>query len=185
MLHPTPYPEDTPPIPPAQPLAFLKEPNSEVLLALGLKEEEEYTAVTGAFQQALRLLEGPAPIPEGLQPPLEKYAQNLRALSTTYPWHALAEAASFAALSADYTRGACNEVLEKGEAFGGAWPQGAYAPEVRLYMARCLRQQGRFGEYAQLLKALIQQYPLAPAGLKARVAAGLLHSELHNPTVGD
>jgi len=144
--------------------ALLREPSAEELHALGIALPAGHQAVTGTLREAL---EG---LPEGN---LRERALALGRLSEANPWHALAEAAAFAAIAAWHALGSCEETLEAGTSFVQAWPQGAYAPEVWLLMALCQKQSGHFSEFEETLSFLSRRYPRTPAGLKAKVELNL------------
>jgi len=144
--------------------AFLKEPNAQMLLELGLSPPAQHQALTKEFHEAL---EG---LPAGN---LKQLAAKLLRLSQENPWHSLAEAAAFAAITASHSFKNCKEVLEAGVAFVQAWPRGSYAPEVWLYMAFCQKQSGQEAEFEETLVFVGRNYPQTPAGLKAKVELGL------------
>jgi TolA-binding protein len=146
--------------------ALLKEPTHQELQALGLVLPAEYQAVSKAFQETL----------EGLSHGnLKAFASKLGRLSEENPWHSLAEPSSFAAIASWHALKNCEEVLRVGTHFVQAWPHGALAAEVWLYMALCQKQSGRLAEFEETLDFLNHRYAETPAGLKAKIELRLKH----------
>ncbi|MCL2012075.1 MAG: hypothetical protein FWG75_04725 [Cystobacterineae bacterium] len=163
-----------PPLPPVSPEAaeaeeeamgpLLREPSMEEFQALGIVLSPKHEEITKAFHEALNTLG---------QRELKALAIELERLSTENPWHFLAESASFAAIASWQALGECESILKAGLSFVQAWPQGAYAPEVWLYMAFCQQQVGQRAEFEETLRFIAEHYPHMPAGPKARIELGL------------